>query len=60
MVQIAVKLVSENGILSSPNVKPGKVLPPETIQMVKLFYVSHKISRIMPGKKNNYVSVFSR
>jgi hypothetical protein len=53
------KFVAENGMLSSPNVKPGKVLPPETTKMAKQFYISHKISRIMPGK-NNYVSVTSR
>jgi hypothetical protein len=40
------------GILSSPNVKPGKVLPPATAEMVKEFYVSDEISRIMPGRKN--------
>jgi hypothetical protein len=29
------KLVAEEGILSSPNVKPGKVLPTATAEMAK-------------------------
>jgi hypothetical protein len=48
------KLVAEKGVLSSPNVKPGKVLPPATAEMVKQFYVSYEISRIMPGTKDNF------
>jgi hypothetical protein len=31
--------------------KPGKVLPSPTAEMVKQFYVSDEISRIMPGTK---------
>jgi hypothetical protein len=53
MVQTAKKLVAEIGILSSPNLKPGKVLPPTTAEMVKQFYVSGEISRIMPSTKEN-------
>jgi hypothetical protein len=52
------KLLVEKGILSSPNVKPGKVLPPATAEMVKQFCVSDEISRIMPGTKD-YVSLNS-
>jgi hypothetical protein len=47
----------KKGILSSPDFKPGKVLPPAIAEM-KQFYVSDKISRIMPGTKD-YVSVNS-
>jgi hypothetical protein len=39
--------VAKKGILSSPNVKPGKVLPVERAEMMEQFYVSDKISRIM-------------
>jgi hypothetical protein len=56
MVQTAKKLVAGKGILSSPNVKPGKVLPPATAEMVKKFYVSDDISNIMPGPKTMFLS----
>jgi hypothetical protein len=58
MVWTSKKLVAEKLILSSPNVKPGKVLPPATAEMVKQFYVSDEVSRIIPGTKD-YVSVNS-
>jgi hypothetical protein len=48
--------VAEKGILSSPNVKPGEVLPPATAEMVKQFYVPDQISRFKPGMKK-YISV---
>jgi hypothetical protein len=35
VVQTAKKLVAEKGILSSPNVKPDKVLPLAIAEMVK-------------------------
>jgi hypothetical protein len=50
--------VAEKGILSSSSVKPGKVLPRATAEMVKQLHVSDEISRIMPGTKD-YVSVNS-
>jgi len=56
MVRKAKKLVDEQGILSSPNLKPGKVLSFDTAKIVKEFYLSEEISRIMPGRKD-YVSV---
>jgi hypothetical protein len=43
--------VAEKRILSSPNVKQGKVLPPATAKMVKQLYVSHEIGRIMQEQK---------
>jgi hypothetical protein len=52
MVWTSKKIVGEKGILSSPNVKPGKVLPPATAEVVKQFYVSDEIGRIMPGTKD--------
>jgi hypothetical protein len=36
--------------------KPVKVLPPATSQMVKRFYVSNEIGSIMSGAKD-YISV---
>jgi hypothetical protein len=44
--------VAEKDILSSSNVNPGKVLPPAKAEMVKQFFVSDKISKIMPGTKD--------
>jgi hypothetical protein len=58
MVQTSKKLVAEKGLLSCPNVKPGRVLPPATAEMVKEFCVSDEISRIIPGTKG-YVPVNS-
>jgi hypothetical protein len=58
MAQTSKKLMAEKGILSSPNIKPGKVLPFTTAEIMKQFYVSDRTSRIMPGAKD-YVSVDS-
>jgi hypothetical protein len=59
MARTSEKLVAEKGIMSSPNVKPGKVLPPATMEMLKQFYMSDEISTNMPGTKY-YVSVNSK
>ena len=45
-----------SGCLSETNPKPGKVLNPETAALVKTFYRSDQVSRVMPGKKD-FVSV---
>jgi hypothetical protein len=45
------KFVAEKGILSSPNVKPCKVLPHATDEMMKRIYVSDELSRVTPGIK---------
>jgi hypothetical protein len=37
-------------------IKPDKVLPPATTEMVKQFYMSDEINRIMP-RTTDYVSV---
>jgi hypothetical protein len=39
MVQTSEKLMAEKAVLSSPNIKPGKVLPSATDKMVKQLYV---------------------
>jgi hypothetical protein len=48
--------VTKKGILSGPSVKPGKVLPPATAEIVKQFYVPDETNMIMQGTKD-YVSV---
>jgi hypothetical protein len=58
MFQTSKKLVAGKEILSSTNVKPGKVIPPTMAEMVKRFYMSDEISSVMPGTKD-YVSVNS-
>jgi hypothetical protein len=58
MVQTSRKLVAETGILSSPNLKPDKVLPLTTAEIVKQLCVSDEVSRIIPRTKD-YVSVNS-
>lgn len=56
MVRRARELVKQNGILSSPNLKPGHSIAAETCESVCRFYESDEVSRIMPGKKD-FVSV---
>jgi hypothetical protein len=51
MVQTAKKLLAMKGVLSSPNVKQGKLLPYATSELVKLFYLFHEISNIVPRTK---------
>ena len=51
MVQTAKKLLATKGVLSSPNVKQGKLLPPAKSEIVKQFYVFCEISNIMPRTK---------
>lgn len=56
MARKAKKLLEEKGVLSTPDPKPGKTLPPETAVLVKEFYSNDEVSRQMPGKKD-YVSM---
>jgi hypothetical protein len=44
--------VAEKGILSTPDVKPGKLLPAAITEMVKLFHVSYIISSIIQRTKD--------
>lgn len=48
----AQKLMAENGILTSPIAKKGKVIPDETVSLVKSFYERDDNSRLMPGMKD--------
>lgn len=52
MVRKAKKLVKEKGILSTPNLRPGKTIKDDTVTIVKSFYNDDDISRCLPGKKD--------
>lgn len=56
MVNKSRELLKSGGIMSSPIMKHGKPLSDETVTMVKSFYESDDVSRLMPGKKD-FVSV---
>ena len=58
MARCAKKLVAEKGILSTPNPKHARCLSVATEDLIKAFYHSDDISRIMPGKKD-FVSVLT-
>jgi hypothetical protein len=58
MVRKAKKLVEVKGILSTPDQKAGKTLSKNTVDVVRSFYCSEMISRLMPGMKD-YVSVMN-
>jgi hypothetical protein len=36
----------------APNPKPGKTSNEVTVEVVKIFYNSDEVSRVMPGKKD--------
>eukprot|EP00731_Ephydatia_muelleri_P007530 Em0003g1778a len=52
LAKCAKKLVQNKGILSSPNSKTRPSLSEDTVELVKSFYCSDSISRVMPGKKD--------
>jgi hypothetical protein len=56
MITRAKQLVMDHGIMSSPNPKPGKTLLEVTAEVVKSFYNSDEVSRVMSGKKD-YTSI---
>jgi hypothetical protein len=56
MVSRAKQLVMDQGIMSSPNPKPGKTLNEVTVEVVKSFCNSDEVSRVMPGKED-YISI---
>ena len=55
-IRTAQKLKEENGILAIPDSKTRNKLPPQTTELIKLFYNDDEYSRQMPGKKD-FVSV---
>jgi hypothetical protein len=56
MIRRAKQLVMDHSIMSSPNLKPGKTLNKVTVEVVKSFYNSDEVSRVMPVKKD-YISI---
>lgn len=52
----AKKLLHEQGIMSSPDPKPGRTVDPGTVALIKEFFQNDEVSRQMPGKKD-YVSL---
>ena len=59
MARQAKKIAQEKGILSSPNLKPGRTLPAATEELVLSMYHNDEVSRTMPGKKD-CVSVITK
>jgi hypothetical protein len=51
MIRRVKQLLMDQGIMSSPNPKPGKTLNEVTVEVVKSFYNSDDVSRVMPGKR---------
>ena len=57
MVRRAKELAREKGILATPNPKTsGRTLSDQTVELVKEWYRSDEVSRVMPGMKD-FVSV---
>ena len=57
MVRRAKELAREKGILATPNPKTsGRTLSDQTVELVKEWYRSDEISRVMPGMKD-FISV---
>jgi hypothetical protein len=56
MIRRAKQLVMDQGIMSSPNPKPCKSLNKVAVEVVKSFYNSDEVSRVMPSKKD-YTSI---
>ena len=48
----AKEVLITKGVLSTPNPKKGKSLPVHVKDMVKEFYYSETVSRVLPGKKD--------
>jgi hypothetical protein len=57
MIRKTKQLVMDQGIMYSPNPKRGKTLNKVTVEVVKSFFYSDEVSRVMPGKKKDYVSI---
>ena len=52
LVSQAKEVLITKGVLSTPNPKKGKSLPVHMKDIVKEFYYSDTVSRVMPGKKD--------
>ena len=53
MARKAKQVVTEKGLLSTPDTKHGHTHSQTTVDLVCTFYESEDISRMMPGKKDN-------
>jgi hypothetical protein len=51
---MAKQLVMDQGIMSSPNPKPGKTLNEVTNEVIKSF--CDEVSRVMPDKKRLHIN----
>ncbi|GBM15532.1 hypothetical protein AVEN_8917-1 [Araneus ventricosus] len=51
-VRQAKKLLTQKGILSTPDQRPGKNLPIEIVVLIKQFHENEEVSRPMPGIKD--------
>ena len=58
MARTAQRLQSKFPIMASPNARAGRKLSDDVPKLVREFYLSDQVSRIMPGKKD-YISVYS-
>ena len=52
MARKAKQLVKQKGVLSTPNPRTGHGLAVETLDVVRRFYKSDAVSRVMPGRKD--------
>ncbi|KAJ8688649.1 hypothetical protein QAD02_024444 [Eretmocerus hayati] len=52
LAEKSIKIAAENGILYKPSVKSGKKIDPSTITLIRNFYESDDVSRVMPGKND--------
>ena len=52
MVKAARELKRERTVLPEPATKSGRVISIETVHIVKQYYESEEVSRILPGKKD--------
>lgn len=52
MVKQSRALLHSKGILSSPEAKCGKSVDGTTVTLIKTFYESDEVSRVMPGRKD--------
>ena len=59
LVSQAKKVLITKGVLSTPNPKKGKSLPIHVKDLVKEFYYSDTVTRVMPGKKD-FLSVMEK
>ena len=55
MARKAKELAKEKGILTTPNPKSGPLLASKAADLVRGFYESDDVSKMMPGKKDLFL-----